>query len=68
MSDKFLEGFVHIRIFAEEVGRSIRTVKRWTNQPDGLPFMDLGRDKYIPVERGRSWMRNRIVQRNPRRR
>ncbi len=66
MSDKFLEGLKHINDLAEEVERSTRTVKRWTDQPDGLPFVKLGRDIFIPIDEGRSWIRNRIVHRNPR--
>ncbi len=66
MTDQFLEGYKHIRAFADEFGRSPRTVKRWTDRPDGLPYVKLGRDTYIPVNEGRNWIRRRIVHRNPR--
>ena len=66
MSEKILEGFVHYKMFAEEADKSPRTVIRWMDQPDGLPYVKVGRDRFIPVDRGRGWLRSRIVQRNPR--
>ena len=66
MTDKFLEGLEHIDEFAREVKRTVRTVKRWTDLPDGLPFVKLGRDTFIPIDLGRGWIRRRIIHRNPR--
>ena len=65
MSVDFLEGYLEEHIFADKVDKNIRTVRRWRSQPDGLPFLKLGREVYIPVEEGRSWLKSKIVTPNP---
>jgi hypothetical protein len=66
MSESILQGYVDEHTFArDEVRKDIRTVRRWRNQPDGLPHLKLGRDVYIPVEEARSWLKSKIVTPNP---
>ena len=36
---ELLDGFVDLEPFAAEVKRDPRTVRRWMNEPDGLPFV-----------------------------
>ncbi len=38
----FLDDFVDLEPFAADAGRNPRTVRRWLNQPDGLPYTRMG--------------------------
>ena len=43
MSDnKLLEDYLDLEPFAEQVNRDPRTVRRWMNEPDGLPYTRIG--------------------------
>ncbi len=67
-SAKVLEDYVKLEDFAlNEVKKHKRTVKRWTEGPDGLPTTWMGRDEYLHIPTAREWLRNRLRQRNPRR-
>jgi hypothetical protein len=50
-----------------EVKKHPKTVRRWTEQPDGLPYLKLGRDIFIHKPTARDWLRSRIRHPNPRR-
>ena len=45
----FLEGCVPAGQFATSLGKTYRTIFRWMTEPDGLPYLQLGRDRYIHV-------------------
>jgi hypothetical protein len=62
-----LDDFVTFPEFAEEVDRCERTVDRWTQGPDGLPFSWMGSIKVIHIPSGREWLLNRMRRRNQRR-
>jgi hypothetical protein len=63
---KVLDDFLELEPFAEEVGRNPRTVRRWINQPDGLPFTRLGNRLLIHVPSARAWLLGRMRRPNPR--
>jgi hypothetical protein len=63
-----LADYVEIEAFAAEVRRSPRTVIRWMDEPNGLPFTKLGSRRLIHLPSAREWMLSRIRRRNPRRR
>lgn len=67
MSPQVLEDFLDLEPFAAQVDRDPRTVRRWLNQPDGLPFTRLGNRILIHVPSAREWMLSRMQRPNPRR-
>jgi hypothetical protein len=66
--DNLLHGFVDLALFAEQVNRGPRTVRRWIDAPDGLPYARVGSRLMIHMPTAREWLLNRVRQRNPRRR
>jgi hypothetical protein len=54
--------------FARKVKKHPRTVKRWTQQPNGLPYTWLGNQIIIHIPSAREWMLGRMRRPNPRRR
>jgi hypothetical protein len=63
-----LEGFVAVERLAADLGKNPATICRWMDRPDGLPFVRLGRKRYIHVETARQWMIGRTRRPNPTRR
>ena len=61
-----LADYLDIEMFAAEVGRHIRTVQRWMNKPDGLPFTKLGGRILIRRESALKWIAAQERQSNPR--
>ena len=65
-SPDFLEGCVPAGEFATSLKKTYRTIHRWMSEPDGLPYLKLGRDRYIHIETARQWLfRRRTRRRNP---
>ena len=63
----FLADYLDLEPFAAEVDRDPRTVRRWLNQPDGLPFARIGNRILIHIPTAREWLLSRVRHRNPRR-
>ncbi len=62
----FLDGCVPARQFASSLGKTYRTLHNWMAAPDGLPYLQLGRDRYIHIETARQWLFSRRTRRrNP---
>ena len=65
---KLLDDWLEIDDFArDEVDRHPRTVKRWTKEPDGLPYAMLGNTTIIHVPTARDWLFGRMRHSAPRR-
>lgn len=64
---KIFDDCVELDDFARDVKRHPRTVKRWTTEPDGLPFTRLGKTTWIHIPTAREWLLGRMQQANPRR-
>lgn len=64
---KLLDDWVGLEDFADQVKRHPRTVGRWTQQPDGLPYAMLGNMKIIHIPTAREWLFGRMHQPNRRR-
>jgi hypothetical protein len=64
---ELLKDFVDLEPFAAEAKRDPRTVRRWMNQPDGLPYTKIGNRILIHVPTARDWMLGRMRRPNPRR-
>jgi hypothetical protein len=54
---EILEGFVDVPTFAEKVN-SCPTVDRWTRNPDGLPYTEIGNARFNPRGDARQWLLN----------
>ena len=68
MSDtNLLEDFLDLGPFASEVDRDPRTVRRWMNQPDGLPYTRIGNRILVHVPTARDWIFGRMRKPNTRR-
>jgi hypothetical protein len=63
----FLDDFVDHEPFAADAGRHSRTVRRWLNEPDGLPYTRIGNRILIHVPTAREWLMKRMHRPAPRR-
>jgi hypothetical protein len=67
MSDTgLLSDFLDLEPFAVEVRRDPRTVRRWMDEPDGLPYTRIGNRILIHIPTAREWMLGRMRNRSPR--
>ena len=67
MSDTGLfADFLDLELFAKEVDRDPRTVRRWLDQPNGLPYSRIGNRILIHVPTAREWILGHMRNRNPR--
>jgi hypothetical protein len=64
---ELLTDFADLEPFAAEVKRDPRTVRRWLNQPNGLPYTKLGNRILIHIPTAREWMLSRMRRPNQRR-
>jgi hypothetical protein len=60
-----LDGYLDIEPFAAEVDRHPRSVRRWTQKPNGLPFVKIGSRVLIHVETAKAWIYSRMQHPNP---
>jgi hypothetical protein len=67
MPADILEGYIDLAPLAEELDRNPRTIMRWTEQPNGLPFVRLGRRIMFKRESVRNWISAREHKPNTRR-
>ena len=62
----FLVDYLDLEAFANECGRDPRTVRRWLNEPDGLPYTRIGNRILIHIPSAREWLFARMRHPNPR--
>jgi hypothetical protein len=62
-----LDDYLDLVPFAAEVDRDPRTVRRWMDQPDGLPFTRIGNRILVHVPTARDWIFGRMRHPAPRR-
>jgi len=62
-----LEDYLDLELFAAQVNRDARTVRRWMNQPDGLPYSRIGNRILVHVPTAREWIFGRMHKPNARR-
>ena len=58
-----LENYLDLEPFAEQVNRDPRTVRRWMNEPDGLPYTRIGNRILVHIPTAKAWIFGRM--RNP---
>ena len=69
MSDttNLLDDFLDLEPFAKQVDRDPRTVRRWMDKPDGLPYTRIGNRILVHVPTAREWIFGRMRHPAPRR-
>jgi hypothetical protein len=68
MPSKILEDFLELSMFAAEIDKHPRTVRRWCEKLD-LPYTKNGKDIIIHIPTFRSWLLSRMSnQKKPRKR
>jgi hypothetical protein len=60
MSDNVFADLVLLEKFAGKIHKSWRTVHRWTTLPGGLPYVKVGRERYIHLPTAREWVMSRM--------
>ncbi len=65
-TESILAGYIDLEPFAEQVDRHPRSVRRWMNRPDGLPFVKLGNRILIARASALQWIAAQERQLNPR--
>lgn len=63
-----LEGLATVEQIAADFGKNPATITRWMNAPNGLPYVRLGRKRYVHVDTARQWILSRMRRPNPTRR
>ena len=63
-----LDGYLTRDQLAGELNVTTRTLWRWQNEPDGLPYTRIGNQLFYRVESVRNWIASRETKPNPRRR
>jgi hypothetical protein len=66
-SNELLADFVEDDELAAANNRHVRTIHRWSDQPDGLPFLKLGNKRIYHLPTVREWMLRRMHRPNLRR-
>lgn len=62
-----LDDYIHEADAATDLGVTQRTMWRYRNQPDGLPYYEIGGRIYFHKEELDDWLRNNCARRpNPR--
>jgi hypothetical protein len=65
MPTDILEDLVEVSPFAAKVKKHPRTIIRWMDEPNGLPFVKLGNRRLIHIPTARQWLLGRTRTRNP---
>jgi len=55
-----LDEFLELPAFAAEVRRHPRSVRRWIDEPNGLPYTSVGNRILIHVPSARAWLLGRM--------
>jgi hypothetical protein len=59
-TNNLLDGYIDIDAFAVQAKRDQRTIRRWMNEPDGLPYTSMGNRILIHVPTARLWLEARM--------
>lgn len=67
-TQRLLDDFMGIEEAAEEIGCSTRTIRRYMDAPDGLPYAVIGGRVRLHRPTTREWIMGRLKRPNPTRR
>lgn len=62
-----LDDYLDLEHFAREAKRTTRSVRRWMDEPGGLPYTRIGNRILIHAPTAREWVFSRMRRPNPRR-
>jgi hypothetical protein len=62
-----LEDYMDLEPFAAEMGRDPRSVRRWMEKPDGLPYTRIGSRILVHLPTARAWIFAQMRHPAPRR-
>jgi hypothetical protein len=62
-----LEGYLDLDAVAKQFNKHPRSVRRWTTEPDGMPYVKVGNSIFVHVESAREWLLERTRRHNARR-
>lgn len=62
-----LAGYAEQSTFANANRLSTRTVARYRNRPNGLPWLEFAGRVYIPLDEAAAWLREQVRRPNRRR-
>ena len=65
--ESLLSEYADLEPFARRLKRDTRTVRRWMNEPNGLPFTRIGNRILIHIPTASEWIRSRMRKPNPKR-
>jgi hypothetical protein len=65
MAQAFLDDYLDLEPFAAQAGRDPRTIRRWMDQKNGLPYTRIGNRLLIHLPTARDWLQSRMINRNP---
>lgn len=60
-----LDDYAELAEFSRQVKRVERTVLRWMDEPDGLPYTMMGRTRLVHIPTARAWLQARMRNPNP---
>ena len=61
-----LSDYAEVPQLAADFRKSSRTILRWMDAPDGLPFVKVGNRRLVHVPTAREWLLRRMRIPNPR--
>jgi hypothetical protein len=65
MSSQAFDDIETVKVVAKRLGKHVRTIMRWTKEPDGLPFIRIGQVPYLHIPTTQQWVEHRIQRPNP---
>lgn len=66
MSDNILSEYAEVPQVAADFKKCERTILRWMDAPDGLPYLKIGNKRLVHVPTARQWLLGRMKNPNPR--
>jgi len=63
--ENLLSDYSDLEPFARQFQRHPRTVRRWMDEPDGLPFTRIGNRILIHIPSASAWIFGRMKRPNP---
>lgn len=64
-TERLLDEFWSVEELAKELGVTTRTIRRYVDEPDGLPHVTIGRRTRFHKPTVRQWLMDRMKRPNP---
>jgi hypothetical protein len=66
MPTDILADYADVPQLAADFDKCERTIIRWMDEPDGLPYVKIGNKRLVHVPSAREWLLSRTKRPNPR--